>query len=203
MLHDSCRGNPVKQSINLTTNHETTILIDYNINQSIHQSINQVPVLFTVGDHDLPRISIPRRFQRFCPSSYFEPLCLSNPTFFSRCFSLPRFPSIFSIATRCSRFRFPLLITWSQKVTIKKRKITSSPVNSFFFLIFFVINKGRTWRLKATVICHFTRILLCRFARDLDWIPGKTIKVVTKGSFFPVPEEILRPHQGLVKSSAT
>ena len=51
--------------------------------------------LFSVGDYDLPRISIPRpTFSHFVSP-------LNN---FSRCFPLLRFPSIISVVTRCSSF---------------------------------------------------------------------------------------------------
>ena len=49
-----------------------------NNNGFLFTSTNQSgAVLFRIGHHDLLRISIPGRFQCFCHSSYFEPLCSS------------------------------------------------------------------------------------------------------------------------------
>ena len=58
-------------------------------------------------------ISIPRRFQCFCHSSYF----VGQSTIFSPCFPLLRFLSIIPVVTRCSSF--PLLITWPKRVALR------------------------------------------------------------------------------------
>ena len=74
-----------------------------------HQSINQSGVtLYSVGDHDLPLISIPCCFLCFCHSSYFEPLCKSIP-------HLLMLVSFAVFYLDCSSFF--LLITWTKKVS--------------------------------------------------------------------------------------
>ena len=70
-------------------------------------------MLFSLGDHDLPRIFISDRFQCFCHSSYLSHF-VSPSNIFSRCFLVLRFLSIIPLVTGCSRFS--LLITWPKKV---------------------------------------------------------------------------------------
>ena len=60
-------------------------------------------VLFSVGDHDLPLISILVAF-----SASF------SPSIFSRCFPLLRFPSIIPVVTRFSSYS--VLIAWRKKL---------------------------------------------------------------------------------------
>ena len=69
-------------------------------------------MLFSVGNHDLPCIFIPHRFQCFYHWSYFESLYSSN--IFSCLFTLLHLPLVIPVVTRC--YSFFCLITGSNKV---------------------------------------------------------------------------------------
>ena len=66
------------------------------------EKINQSGVLlFSVGDLDLPCLSVPRRFQCIYHSSYIKPY-LFSPYVFSRCFHPMHFSSIIPVKALCS-----------------------------------------------------------------------------------------------------
>ena len=75
---------------------EDSILLTELVNQS-------GVMLFSVGDHDIPCISIPRHFHCISHSPYFEPLCWSvqhlSKQFFAAAFSFDH-----SSWSRCSSF---------------------------------------------------------------------------------------------------
>ena len=87
-----------------------------SLEAGIIQSINQSGAMFfSVGDDDLPCISIPCCFQCFCHSIFLlRATLLVHPTSFHSCFPLLLYPSIIPVVTRCSSFS--LLITWPKKV---------------------------------------------------------------------------------------
>ena len=88
-----------------------------------HQSIDLVPCSFIrVGDHYLPRTSIPDQFHCLCHSSYFV-----GPNIFSRCFPLLRFPTIIPVVTRCSSFS--LLSKWPKNVGLALARFHHSSQN--------------------------------------------------------------------------
>ena len=71
-------------------------------------------LLFSVGDHDLSRSLIPRRFLWIYHSLHLATMLVHPAFFFFTSFPPPHFPPIFAVVKRCSSVS--LLITWPKKI---------------------------------------------------------------------------------------
>ena len=111
-------------------------------------------VLFSVGDHDLPRISVLCRFQCFCHSSYSTLSHFVSPSnIFSRCFPLLRFPSIIPVVTRSSNFPLHFLVSHNITPFPKKKKRGGG-------------GGGEAWRLRILIMSDFF-LCVCRLLLTL------------------------------------